>query len=406
MKKIIAFILALLLAFGALTSCKKDKEDTDTGVSTEETEAPDTEEKEEEEEEEEEEPLITYTYNVNSQTPGIKILGVRNLASDKSINIDWSCSGVEFDIDHQGGSVRFNFALNNTCYFRVWVDGEQCMQNGRSYLEVTQNGIMKLPDLEKGTHRIRLVKMTGYTLSRVELLSISFAGTILTDTDVTKEKDLYIEFVGDSITCGYGVLNSSNPNDGTYSAQDGTQAYSYLLADALDADYSMVALSGHTLINQIESGYNYACPAKDARNKYDFARKADIVVINVGTNDRSQKLGEDEFRTAYLNFLQTVRDKNGADCKILCLYNAMNDTYSGAILSAIEEFGGTNAGVVAYELDRANNNNHPNAAEHKAYAEELKAVIQNLPEPHIPTISIIPTGKGDSDGFGWSDLED
>jgi lysophospholipase L1-like esterase len=199
---------------------------------------------------------------------------------------------------------------------------------------------------------------------------------MLTDVVDTKDKDLYIEFVGDSITCGWGTIGAYG---GAYTDQDATYAYSYLLAEELNADYSMTALSGQGLLcgyPGVTNGYLYADPVGDPTVRYDFARKADVVVINIGTNDYwASDVSEDEFEAAYLAFLKTVKEKNGDTCKILCLYNTMNDTYYNAIFNAVDAIGGEAEGVYVYKLDRAHQNQHPNIAEHAAYAEVLKDVI-------------------------------
>jgi lysophospholipase L1-like esterase len=228
---------------------------------------------------------------------------------------------------------------------------------------------------------------------------------MVTDLVDTADKDTYIEFVGDSITCGWGTIGE---HKGVYTDQDGTYAYSYLLAKELDADYSMTALSGQGLLcgnPGVTNGYLYADPLGNGETKYDFARKADIVVINIGTNDYSKKVGEAEFKAAYLSFLRTVREKNGDECKILCLYNTMNDTYANAILAAVEEFGGTFAGVTTYKLNRAHGNHHPNIAEHEAYASVLKDVIEDLPEKVVSDITHVTEGDGSLDFIDYDELK-
>ena len=380
------------------------EEDTeaDTEEDTEADTEEDTEADTEDEDEEEEERLIPKLYKLTSSTEGVKILGERNLASENSLHMDWSCSGAEFTIDLKGGSIRFNFIASNSCMFRVWVDGEVYKQNGSEYFTIgSTNGTIALNGITPGKHTIKIMKVTGYTLARAELTSVTFAGDLLTDTD-TSDKELYIEFVGDSITCGWGTIGN---HTGAYSDQDGTLAYSYLLAEALGADYSMTALSGQGLLcgaPGVTNGYLYASPLKDNTNQYSFERKADIVVINIGTNDYSKKVGEAEFKAAYKSFLQTVKEKNGKECKILCLYNTMNDTYANAILEACREMGGELEAIVTYKLDRASGTTpnivgHPTAEENKAYAEVLKDIILNLPERFDPTLNVIPEGDGDDD---------
>ena len=411
-KKLLTLILALLLVTGCFAACNKGDEAADgDGTQASSTSSDDggdttpTDNKDDDDDNNDDEKLVPKMFKITSATPGVKVLGVRNLASENGLHMDWSCSGAEFAIDLKGGSVRLTFKVSANCLFRVWVDGEEYKQNGSEYFTVSKiSGVITLNDISAGKHTIRVMKVTGYTLAQAELTGVMFAGEMLSDVVDTADKDLYIEFVGDSITCGWGTIGG---HTGAYTDQDGTYAYSYLLAKELNADYSMTALSGQGLLcgdPGVTNGYLYADPIGNSETQYDFARKADIVVINIGTNDFSKNVGEAEFKAAYLAFLRTVREKNGEDCKILCLYNTMNDTYASAILAAVEEFGGVMEGVTTYKLNRAHGNHHPNIEEQAAYAAVLKDIISNIPDKFVPTLSVLPDGKGDKDSFDWEEL--
>ena len=411
MKKILALILAIILGVGCFAACS-EKEDTpstdsqdtvDTSDNTDNNDSTDSDKTENNDKDDEDKEILTpQMFKITSTTPGVKVLGVRNLTSDNGLHMDWSCSGAEFGIDLKGGTVRFNFKASANCFIRIWVDGNEYKQNGSEYFTISNmSGSIVLNDIPAGKHTIRVMKVTGYTLAQAELTGLTFAGELLSDAVDTSDKDMYIEFIGDSITCGWGTIGE---HTGAYTDQDGTYAYSYLLAKELDADYSMTALSGQGLLcgnPGVTNGYLYADPIGNGETQYGFERKADIVVINIGTNDYIKKVGEAEFKAAYLNILRTVREKNGDSCKILCLYNAMNDTYAGAILSAVEDFGGAIEGVTVYRLDRAEGGHHPNIEEHIAYSEALKDVILNLPEKFVSEIVVVPEGIGNSDKMEW-----
>ena len=65
------------------------------------------------------------------------------------------------------------------------------------------------------------------------------------------EKELKLEFIGESITCGYGIDDEDENHHFQTATEDATRAYAYKTAMALDADYSLVSYSGHGII----SGY-------------------------------------------------------------------------------------------------------------------------------------------------------
>lgn len=311
-------------------------------------------------------------YFLNSNTEGIKILGSRYLESDSRINLDWSCAGVEMVVNNLGRDITFKIVADfEPSYYRAYVDGVVWKNNrGSEYFLISSaSNELTLSDVPLGEHTLRIIKATGYTLSRSHVESVTFCGTILADR-TPADKALHIEYVGDSISCGWGVIGN---HSGAYTDQDGTMAYPYMIADALDADYTITALSGHGLIcgnPDLTNGYLYSSPWRDSTEagRYGFERKADLVIINIGTNDVAYNVGESNFRTAYLNFLNTVREKN-PDCKIVCVYNMMNDTYASAILEAVESFGGEANGVYVWKAERTSG--HPSAAMHAQYTEEL-----------------------------------
>jgi lysophospholipase L1-like esterase len=351
------------------------------------------------------ESLVKKTYPLNSNTAGIKILGVRQLASDTQLNCDWTGSGFEMNIVHEGGDIVFYGGSTTPCYFRVYIDDNEALTvNGSVYHTIgAGSDEIVLADVPAGTHNIKVIKVTGYTLARAEFFRVNFAGSI--QETAPADNDLYIEYVGDSISCGWGTIGAFG---GAYTDQDATFAYPLMVSDRLGADWSVTALSGQGLCMGnpgVTRGYLYASALRSTSAEYAFERKADAVVINIGTNDFwSGDVTEAQFKAAYKAFLETVKAKNGNDCKILCLYNTMNDTYANSILAVCAELGGENAGIYTYKTAKTNNNLHPNIAEHKALANvvvEQLADILDIPEENIGEgIFGSNSDSGDTGGSG------
>jgi len=334
---------------------------------------------------------MTNTYEhidvkLNKNTKAVKILGVRNLESDDAINADWTCSGIEFYADCEG-TLTLSLTSQSPCYYRAYVDGKPYMNAQTPYFTIDQDSQIKIENIVKGTHLFRFVKATGYTLAKSAILSVNLCG-LISDT-APRDNDLYLEFVGDSICCGWGVLpNENGEYNGTYNCQDGTLAYPYLISTALNADYSVTALSGQGILcgdPGMIRGYNYACCEKNAEKEYAFERKPNAVIINIGTNDygRRDKLGitEQQFLDTYESFLRTVRDKNGADCKIILIYNVMNDTFSDSIKHVVSSFGGEDSGYYIFCADRTTKergNSHPSINENVKYAEKIGGFIKEV----------------------------
>jgi hypothetical protein len=282
-------------------------------------------------------PSHPHTYVLNHSTEGIKILGVRHAKLPQGIAMDWTCSGIEFSIDlNTDTTVSFVACADSPCYFKAFVDGTHWKNGEFDYFLVnTADTTLELTTIPTGRHTIRLLKITGYTLATAQVLSVTLDGTI--SAEKPADKDLCIEFLGDSICCGWGTIGN---HTGNYTDQDGTLAYPYLVAKKFDTDYSIMALSGKGVIYgmlNFNQNYLHASPTR-SNEEYDFARKADLTIINLGTNDRGQHVPLDEFEVAYLRLLENVLQKNGENCFILCLWGAMNNTYSEQIKAAIVVF--------------------------------------------------------------------
>ena len=372
----VSFLLTLLCCCGCLSACfqKETEEPVDSAPPvSEDTVNSDavSDKKDPDTDKENEKDMNPITYSINSRTWGVKVLGVRSLESETQINCDWTCSGIEMNIEHFGGDITFSVGSDKGCYFKALIDGKvfKSFQTPTgNYFEVdSAEEQIVLKDVPEGKHTLRLLKVTGHTLARAQIYSVTFAGKIL--DPVYDEEPLYIEYVGDSICCGWGTIGN---NEGAYTDQDGTFAYPYRVSEALGADYSITALSGQGLLvgaPGVLNGYLYSSPLRDAEEKYSFSRKADVVVINIGTNDWwSYSTNQEPFANAYMQFLNTVKEKNGPDCKIVCIYNTMNNTFPELLnmLCGNKE----DQGIYLLKFDRAYSG-HPTILENRGYTEVL-----------------------------------
>lgn len=387
--RLLSCILAILMLAGAmvLTACN-DEPDVHDGEKTdppaESTGAPETDPIEtdpiETDPPETEPPveLTEQTVALNKNTTGIKILGVRNLASETKINADWSASGIEFVATCEG-DMTFAVESSAGCYFRAYVDGEPWNNGTIPYYTISGKGNIVLKNIPRGTHTIRVIKVTGYTLATAAFTSVKLTGII--SEEAPADKDLYIEFIGDSITCAWGTIGNFS---GKYTDQDATLAYSYLLAEALDADYSMTALSGQGICHgpmPVPNHYRYACKLKDSETEYDFSRKADLLVVNIGTNDQTHGIDTVKFREEFKKWIEYAKEMNGEDCKFLAIWNMKNTNYYKHIKTVFDELGGEAAGYYIYRAKQSSNSvasKHPSKEEHAAYVPELKELCEKI----------------------------
>jgi lysophospholipase L1-like esterase len=218
-----------------------------------------------------------------------------------------------------------------------------------------------LPD---GFHEITVMRTSEALYGDSAFLPFTF-GPGTTQLPVA-EKAHRIEYIGDSITCGYGNegANATCPYDVTIRQADNGQggmedvkvpmsenvylAYGSIAARKLDAEATTICFSGKGVnVNYREIGFGEGAkadpsvkPDPDAKTVipdyylrtlaterpeaggklWDFSKEAqpEVVVLNLGTNDFARDLNQDTvpdgidlpgFQAAYARFVEFVRGK-------------------------------------------------------------------------------------------------
>ncbi len=335
--------------------------------------------------------LDEYATPISQLMSGIKQQG-RNYMKNGVLWLDFSASGIEFTANCEG-DVAVNFVTNsikNTdatyggVYFTVIVDG---VQKERAQCRITATGTTTLTlaeDLPAGNHTFEIYRQTEHRGAEVGIGSIVMNGTIGTKPS---DNTFFIEFIGDSISTGYGALGvSGNEQADSPKWQDATAAYPYLTAKALGVDFSDVCYSGigakygwqdpnmHTF-------YPYQRYQYDRTTQYNFTnREPNLIVIALGTNDIAMETEKgitvEQRMAGYQEFLDLVRAKN-PNSKIVWIYNMMKSDDNTRIAELIEENGGAAEGLYSLQLTQntAGAGWHPSAAGQQKFADELVAFI-------------------------------
>ena len=318
-----------------------------------------------------------------AQTEFYKTYG-RTYVNENGLNVDFPGNGFEFEVQCSGDVTMHCRADANT-YFQVFVDGEEGLRvkTGRGKnLDITI-----ATGLDAGTHNIRVIRDTDIDLNGniTGITGIGYVGK----ADTLKrpaDKDLLIEFVGDSITAGKRTVFLFDDNEVMDKA---TNSFAYLTAEALDADFSVIARGGcgffrfdacPKTINQIYQYYNIF--SRENTEKYTPTRKADVVVLAIGANDSADRVkfayekGIVPFATfeeALKDQIGLIRQMHGEDVKIVLLYNMNNSSWE-------EEFQKVAQEEDTYILKATKNqdgiNKHPSTEGHKVIADELTAYLQ------------------------------
>ncbi len=224
----------------------------------------------------------------------------------------------------------------------------------------------------------------------------------------TKPAERRLEWVGDSIMCGYGALGRDATCPFTYETERATVAYPMLVARALGADATVLCWSGRGVYRNYDGSLEETMPALYERvlpdpmwaaESYAFAPGPDVpdtVIIGLGTNDflggEGRKLDIPAFERAYVDFLARIR-RARPDARLVVTTSPMigppvRATVKEAlerIVTARRQQGERRLEVVDldYEGDRAGCDGHPNAEMHRLLAKQIEAVLR-APGPIAP----------------------
>lgn len=276
--------------------------------------------------------------------PNIKVTARSKTLADGSLLIDWTGSGIVFNFRGKGDVILTLTQSGIDRFYHVIADGTEREIHIRSAEKSPVTIAENLPD---GEHRIEFYKEMQ-CFNPVTIHGISLDGTLLQKPN---DSELLIEFVGDSITSGSCCLGL-NKDDWAWHRDDGMHSYGIYAAKILGADYSFISRGAGTLIpsaketvaehTSLPEVYSHTLHIKAADGEYngnaddfwDFEknRTANIIVINLGTNDWgvAQKQGitaKDEFLSLFenslANFVKYAAEKNGKSTKFVFAYGMM-----------------------------------------------------------------------------------
>ncbi len=382
-KRILAIILALMLAL-SLIACEGDAPDTDADTvdgsdsNTESDTDSDTEEQK---------VIETKTYKFTEILDSLKTHG-RVYPEAEGLSCDYSSAGVEFNAYVEGKltvSVKVSKggadSMADDCYFTLYVDGERSGERLKA-AQGTSTELTLGDFAEGGVHNFRLVRQTEARNALATISEVSFTGYF---EDAPEAKEYFIEFMGASNTAGYGNLAATGSTATVAQKsenQDSTQSYTYLTAETLNADYSMLSVSGIGIVKGYRSyGIGKIFETKsyyrDTADMYKPVRTPDVIVMAVGSNDESKGTTLADYQKGAYDLIMQARMTYGGNVPIVWVYYTTDKSYHDAAKAAIDAVGGEESGIYEIQLNfnKLGGNNHPDLASHKEQAAELTKFI-------------------------------
>ncbi|QQS04916.1 MAG: hypothetical protein IPK50_21985 [Fibrobacterota bacterium] len=218
-------------------------------------------------------------------------------------DVGWSASRVSLRFSGTGLRARID---TGRTWWNLTLDGQPtvALRPSRSDTLVLASG------LAEGIHEVTLAKRTELFVGSARIHEFLIEGANPRLHQTTPGPSLGIEFVGNSITCGYGV-HAPDPGGGFQDSTEDAEATAYArAARALGAEFRVACYSGYGVYRDLRSQPNtlpgiYDLADPNQSGVWDHSKwHPDIVVVNLGTNDYARGIPDSAaFSNAYAEFL-------------------------------------------------------------------------------------------------------
>jgi len=344
---------------------------------------------------------LNGTACTGSAPPPQDVLAQAHTAGRVTKNGQYTWPGVYFEGRFRGTGVGIVLNDANNDY-DVQIDGTttaSLVTPGKTTYWV--NG------LSNAEHRVRLVKRTESPWAAGEFGGFVAAngGAILAKPAARARQ---IEFIGDSLTAGYGNLSTTrdcSSNGGVTRNTNTDISFGALAARSLNADYQVNAFSGRGMVRN----YNGGDPGTSYRTYYDRALlnvdgdvwqnpgtwHPQVVLVGLGTNDFSTALHSGEqwpttdslvsaYKSAYQGFLDKLRTRYGAGTTIIVDVPQASGTFADAARQVVQDRNSSGDSRVRYwnfgdlPLDLLGCDWHFSARDHRLIASKLTDYLSTL----------------------------
>jgi len=320
----------------------------------------------------------------------------------------WNFPGVQIIAAFEGTSLRM-IAKPRSGYFMAQIDEAEPFKVAfRGECDSVVTLATALPD---GRHLVRLM----YVIEGYEFFP-EFWGFVLDEgrqlVDAPALPSRKIEFIGNSITCGYGNEGLKKEEGFDYATENHYYSYASIVTRNLQAQHWVVARSGigayrnyagpktgnpesHMPVQYEYTGYAWKPELRQEatflQEKWDFSRyQPDVVCINLGTNDLSTPNYDlSLLKQGYQKLLKMVRQHN-PKAKIVFLTGSMLYNQELQIAKQLLDEVTTEAHKAGdkevYRFDMApingneyyGNDWHPNIYQDEKMANELTPYLRKL----------------------------
>lgn len=358
--------------------------------------------------------LLLSAATTAAPADSVRFLGRVNPATKE---LTWPGTGVAFSFDGASASISVRTTGDNSV--NLVIDGGEPIV----IANVSGSAITTPAGLSKGRHTVEVRKRSEASFGSIFVGKVSVASGALLPAESTtvaghSRRSRQIEIIGDSITVGYGLDGVGPSCVNTAAVEDNPRTYAALAAEALDAEYSVVAWSGRGIIRNYmfpvgdtspimpELYTRYGANDADGSYKPPSSWQPDAVVINLGTNDFGYvsyyangteydvrpPLSATAYTAAIVQFARNITAKYYPRTQFFLLSSPMlSDSYpsaedaqhttqSKALQAAVKQLGSRYAHFVDWpsQGSEVGCDYHPNAATHAAEGKVLASAIAGV----------------------------
>lgn len=300
---------------------------------------------------------------MNNIFKNVKITGRTHYEDD----VLWLChsgSGVSFRFTGTYAEITMKADENYNRYDENMYARIAVYLNGKRIIDElldSQEKVFRINASSDCVSHVDVIKLSECVMSLAGIINIKSDSDLIMPADDKKHK---IEFIGDSITCGYGIDDECREHTFSTKTEDFTRTYAFKTAQTLEADYSVVSYSGYGIISGYTSDSNIntkqlIMPHYDysgfmvhsdksditstlLRAQWDFSSFVpDAVVLNIGTNDysycREDQKRQDDFVNNYVISLKKIRSRN-PEALIVCCSGIMDSSIFCCVAKAAKKY--------------------------------------------------------------------
>ena len=258
---------------------------------------------------------------------------------------------------------------------------------------------------------IRVIKLSEAAFGSTGLKELWIEGNLLTPKNPQQDSSFgKIEFIGDSITCGYGIDGKSEDTF-TTEQERADKAYAFLTAKMLNAEFQNCSWSGIGVLScwvepkpgnlpitnlLMPSLWPYTDKSLCKRLKteteiWDEKKfSPDIIVIHLGTNDASYVQENEDRRLCFLSNYRSLIEavhRRSPNAKICCCLGAMGQDLCSTVTQAVklfkEDFPDVTIKAITLPLQNEEKDGvgadwHPSAKTHEKLAKILSRELRKL----------------------------